>query len=133
VAIHRSRQITIGIARPFDVVYPFLAKPENFSRWASGLGDGLTQLPNGLWRAESPNGPVEIRFSPENDYGVLDHTILAPDGASVYMPMRAYANGDGTEIVLSLFRMPHMSSEEFERDAEWVGRDLLALKTLLED
>jgi hypothetical protein len=131
--LHRSRQITIGIARPLDVVYPFLAKPENFARWASGLGDGLKPLANGNWHAESPNGPVEIHFSHGNEYGILDHTIMAPDGATVYVPMRAYGNGDGTEIVLTLFRLPHMTSEEFERDAEWVNRDLLALKTLLED
>jgi len=133
MALFRSRQITIGIARPLDVVYPFLAKPENFVRWASGLGDGLKPLPNGNWQAQTPGGPAEIHFSHGNQYGILDHTVMAPDGTSVYMPMRAYANGDGTEIVVTLFRQPTMLSEEFERDAETVGRDLLALKTLLED
>ena len=133
MALFRSRQITIGIARPLDVVYPFLAKPENFARWASGLGDGLKPLANGNWRADTPNGPVEIRFSDGNEYGVLDHTVMAPDGASVYMPMRAYSNGDGTEIVVTVFRRPDMTGEEFDGDAEWVGRDLLVLKTLLED
>ena len=132
MAIYRSRQITIGIIQPIDVVYPFLAKPENFPRWASGLGDALKPNADGTWQAEGPNGPVQIRFTPINEYGILDHHVTAA-GALIYMPMRVYANGDGTEIVMTLFRQPAMTSEEFERDAEWIGRDLLALKTLLED
>jgi hypothetical protein len=34
--------------------------------------------------------------------------------------------------VLTLFRQPGMSDEKFAADADWVGRDLLAAKKLLE-
>jgi hypothetical protein len=34
--------------------------------------------------------------------------------------------------MLTLFRLPDMSDADFARDAEWVARDLAALKVLLE-
>jgi hypothetical protein len=131
--LHRSRQITVAIAQPLDMVYLFLAKPENFPRWASGLGEAFEPAGDGLWGAQTPNGPVHIRFTPQNDYGVLDHHVIPPEGDPVYMPMRVYANGTGCEVVVTVFRLPDMRLEDFERDAEWVQNDLLALKTLLEE
>lgn len=41
-------------------------------------------------------------------------------------------NGEGTEVELVLFRLPQMSDAEFEEDATAVGRDLAALKAVLE-
>jgi hypothetical protein len=46
--------------------------------------------------------------------------------------MRVIANGTGSEVLLTLFRLPDMTVEAFARDAEWVERDLKALKELLE-
>jgi hypothetical protein len=46
--------------------------------------------------------------------------------------MRVLANGDGAEVVFSLFQRPGMSDEEFARDADWVARDLQILKACLE-
>jgi hypothetical protein len=36
-------------------------------------------------------------------------------------------------VVFSLVQRPELSDEEFARDAEWVAKDLAALKALLED
>ena len=46
--------------------------------------------------------------------------------------MRIVANGTGCEVTFTLFRQPGMSAEQFAADAEWVSRDLAALKALLE-
>jgi hypothetical protein len=46
--------------------------------------------------------------------------------------MRVIANGTGSEVLFTLFRLPDMTAEAFARDAEWVERDLKALKALLE-
>jgi hypothetical protein len=46
--------------------------------------------------------------------------------------MRVIANGDGSEVVLTLIRLPDVTDEQFASDAEWVERDLRALKALLE-
>jgi hypothetical protein len=46
--------------------------------------------------------------------------------------MRTVANGTGTEVLFTLFRVQGMSDEKFAADAQWVTRDLNALKALLE-
>ncbi len=83
------------------------------------------------WTAEGPEGPIRIRFTGRNAFGVMDHTIDAGTGPKIYVPLRVIANGEGAEVLLTLFRQPGMSDEKFAADAEWVQRDLLALKALV--
>ena len=45
---------------------------------------------------------------------------------------RVIADGAGSEVLFTLFRLPDTTDETFARDAEWVERDLRALKALLE-
>jgi hypothetical protein len=46
--------------------------------------------------------------------------------------MRVFPNGDGAEVLLTIFRRPGTSDEKFGEDTQWVRRDLEALKALLE-
>jgi hypothetical protein len=75
---------------------------------------------------------VRVTFSERNRFGVLDHSVMLPDGKSVYVPLRVAAQGDGCELVLTLFRQADMSDEKFAEDAQWVMRDLQAAKQILE-
>jgi hypothetical protein len=126
-----ARNLSVSINRSAAEAYEFLSVPENFSRWASGLGASLRRAGGG-WIAETPEGPATVRFSERNAFGVLDHWVTPARGATVYIPLRVIANGDGCELVLTLFRQPDMSDEKFAADAEWVRRDLLAAKRILE-
>jgi uncharacterized protein YndB with AHSA1/START domain len=130
--LQRVRHISVGIARPPDEVYAFLADPENFPKWASGLGHSFRHVGGMEWLAETPTGAMRVRFSERNRYGVLDHAVVPDNGEPMHNPMRVIANRDGSEVVFTLFQRPGMSDEEFGRDAEWVTRDLNALKALLE-
>jgi hypothetical protein len=105
--------------------------PENFPKWASGLGKSLRQAGED-WIAETPEGPATVRFSERNSLGVLDHSVELPRGTSVYIPLRLVAKADGCELVLTLFRQPDMSDEKFAADAQWVMRDLNVAKRILE-
>ena len=67
-----------------------------------------------------------------NPWGVLDHHVTLPTGAVVYSPMRVVANGAGSEVSFTLFRLPGVLDEQFAADATWVQRDLHALKRVLE-
>lgn len=127
----QSKTLSIYIERPQSQVYEFLAEPAHFAQWASGLGNGL-QPDGGDWIAQTEAGPVRVQFTPRNAYGVLDHRVLLPDGSAVEVPMRAIANGEGCEVLLTLLRQPAMSDAQFASDADWVLRDLQALKMLLE-
>jgi hypothetical protein len=126
-----SRTISIRINRPADVVYDFTSVPQNFLTWASGLGKSLTKTDGG-WIAETPQGQMKVRFTERNRFGVLDHYVTLESGLEIYIPMRVISNGTGSEVLFTLFRLPDMSDEKFAEDAEWVKRDLDALKNLLE-
>jgi hypothetical protein len=52
-------------------------------------------------------------------------------GPEIYVPMRVIPNGDGAEVLFTLFRQPDMSDAKFAADAEWAGCDLLVLKALV--
>jgi len=111
--------------------YNFLARPENFPKWASGLAGSLAES-GGEWLAQTPQGPMKVRFSERNAFGVLDHWVYPAPGVEIHVPLRVIANGDGCELVLTLFRQPGMTDEKFAADADWVMRDLMAAKALLE-
>jgi hypothetical protein len=136
-----SLYLSIWIDRDPGAVYNFLHRPENFPLWASGLASGLRPAPasgdrpaadSGDWLAAGPEGEVRIRFSPRNDHGVADHWVFLPVGQVVFVPLRVIANGSGSEVTLTLFRLAEMSDEIFARDADWVRRDLARLKEVLE-
>ena len=125
------RKLSISINRAPAEVYEFLSQPENFPKWASGLGTALRQ-DGADWVVETPAGTARVRFSERNSHGVLDHAVRLPSGASVYVPLRVVPAGAGCELVLTVFRRPEMSDEKFAADAEWVMRDLLTAKRILE-
>lgn len=127
-----SRTLSVRIERNRDSAYAFLAEPTNFPRWASGLCSAIQPLDDALWLAQTPQGPLRVRFSPRNDFGVLDHEVLPPEAPPIHIPLRLIGNGDGCELQLTLLRQPEMDDATFERDAQWVQRDLGAIKALLE-
>ncbi|MBN3806343.1 SRPBCC family protein [Paraburkholderia sp. Ac-20336] len=126
-----SKIISITIQRSLKDVYDFTAWPASFARWASGLGKPLGNEGN-VWHFEGENGLAKIRFTEPNEYGVLDHYVELPDGSEIYIPMRIIANGTGSEVQFTLFRVPGMSDDKFAADEQWIVRDLNKLKALLE-
>ena len=126
-----SRNLSVSIDRDAAEAYEFLSVPENFPKWASGLG--ALRKADGDWIAETPDGPMKIRFSEHNAFGVLDHWVFPAPDTVIYIPMRIVRNGAGCELIFTLFRLSGMTQEKFDADAEWVLRDLRAAKQLLEE
>lgn len=85
-----------------------------------------------MWLADGADGPVRIRFTSQNSYGVMDHFVDVGDGQEVHVPLRVVQNGDCAEVMLTLFRQPDMDDERFAADIKWINRDLKALKALVE-
>ena len=125
------RYLSVSIDLEPEAVYAFTSNPENLPRWAAGLGQGVERAGK-HWEVITEQGTVGLRFTPHNAYGVLDHTVVLADGTEVYVPMRVMPNGDGSEVMLVLFRQPGMDDAEFARDAGLMQNDLLTLKALLE-
>jgi hypothetical protein len=127
-----SRTISISIPRDWQYVYESVWRPQDFTQWASGLSKSRLERDEAeWWKTEGPDGPIRIRFSDHNAFGVMDHYVDLGTGSEIYVPMRIVANVEGAEVLFTLFRQPGMSDEKFAADAEWVARDLLALKALI--
>ncbi|MFG2045612.1 SRPBCC family protein [Dactylosporangium sp. NPDC048998] len=126
-----SRHLSVYIDRPVSKVYAFASDPANLPQWAPGLGSSVAEV-DGAWFVETGEGRVRVTFAPHNEYGVLDHEVLTPSGETVYVPLRAIADGDGCEVVFTLRRTAGMTDAEFERDAALINGDLALLKKVLE-
>jgi hypothetical protein len=126
-----SLHLSTYVDRPAAEVYAYAGDPAHLPHWAAGLS-GSVERRDGRWFADSPMGEVEVRFAPENAYGVLDHDVTLPDGTTVVNPMRVLPDAGGCEVVFTLRRRPGMTEEEFATDAAAVRADLAALRALLE-
>ncbi|MHB8138439.1 MAG: SRPBCC family protein [Smithellaceae bacterium] len=131
VKFKEVRYLSVSIEREPEAVYAFASNPENLPQWASGLGQGVKHAGE-HWEVQTQEGTVGLRFTPYNEYGVLDHTVVLSDGTEIYVPMRVMPNGKGSEVMLGLFRQPEMDDAAFARDAGLVQNDLRTLKALLE-
>jgi hypothetical protein len=126
-----SLHISERIDRPVDEVYAYAVDPANLPEWASGLGNAVENV-DGRWYVETRAGRVGFAFVERNAFGVLDHEVTLPSGDVIYNPMRVIRDADGCEAVFTLRRVPDMSDEEFERDANAVAADLARLKKIVE-
>jgi hypothetical protein len=124
--------ISISIERDWRQAYETIWRPQAFPGWASGLSNASLRQAHDRWIAQGPNGPITIRFTGHNEFGVMDHVVELDDGVQVYVPLRVIQHGAGAEVLLTLFRQPDMSDVKFAADADWIRRDLQALKALLE-
>ena len=128
----RSRHVSVVIHRPPSEVYAFASDPDHLARWAGGLASSEVTRDGDALVVESPMGEVRIVFSEANTYGVLDHVVTTPDGATTYNPLRVVAHPEGAEITFTV-RQLALTDDELERDAATVQGDLERLKGLLEE
>ena len=130
--IFPAKHISVSINRSPKDVYDFAANPENLTKWAAGLANAALSRSGDWWVTMSSMGEVKVKFVHGNVYGVMDHDVVLPSGDINHNPFRVVKNGDGSEVIFTLYRTPQMTDAEFDRDAEMVGKDLLKLKTILE-
>jgi hypothetical protein len=126
-----AQHVSVSINRPPDQVYAFVSNPANLPKWAAGLSGSIENV-NGDWIAESPMGRVKVQFAAYNSFGILDHEVTLPSGVMVSNPMRVFANGEGSELIFTVYRRPGIPDQEFAEDVQAVRNDLEVLKTFLE-
>lgn len=125
-----ARQISVSIQSSPEIVYKFASDPLNMPKWAEGLSKSTMVKSGDEWIAESPMGKVKVKFTPQNNLGVIDHDVTIPSGEVVHNPLRVLKNGKGSEVVFTLYRRPGVSDQEFESDAKAVAKDLETLKNI---
>ncbi|HEY4655195.1 MAG TPA: hypothetical protein VIH22_11815 [Cyclobacteriaceae bacterium] len=124
------RNISVSINKSAAEVYQFASNAENFPKWVDFVKSITRQ--GDFWIGETGNGSIKIRFSPLNDFGIIDHQVTLSGGETVNNPMRVVANDKGCEFIFTLFRMPGRTAREFDEDANAVAKDLQKLKEILE-
>lgn len=129
--IYPSTTISVQIALEPAAVYAFVAALENFPAWATTFCRSIRKKEES-WVMETSLGPMSIRLAPKNSLGVLDHYVTPAAGETLYVPLRVVANGSGSEVLFTLFRLPGVADEDYAADAALVRRDLATLKKVLE-
>ena len=120
--------LSIDLEQNAHELYERIWRPLDFLRWASGMcGAGLKQ-DGAIWTGEGMEGPLRVRFTEHNKFGIMDHYVSHAGEPEVYVPLRVIANGEAATVLLTLFRQPYMTDGMFATDSEWVKRDLEALK-----
>ncbi|KQP56129.1 SRPBCC family protein [Agreia sp. Leaf283] len=127
-----SRHVSRVISASPQAVYGFASNVDNLPIWASGLAHSEVTREGDTLRVDSPMGRVSVRFVAPNEFGILDHDVTLPSGATVTNPLRVIAHPDGAEIIFTL-RPLDLSDDEFDRDTATVGEDLDHLRALVED
>jgi len=125
-----SCTVSISIKRPVADVYAYLADPANFPQWSLFIREIRREGDD--WLATTPSGSVLMRFTPPNEFGILDHYVTVSPELQVYVPLRVVANGeDGSEVLFTIFRLPGMDEAQFAADIALVRTDLAGLQLAL--
>jgi hypothetical protein len=132
----KSRTLSVSINSKPKTIYEFVLNLENFSRWAK-MACRSIKLLNGEWIAETPQGQAKVRITERNDLGILDHYVRLLSSPNidedVFVPMRIVQNGDGSEVIFTVFQLPDMSEDKYAEDIKMVEQDLQNLKRTIEE
>lgn len=126
-----SQTISVFIGQCPADAYAFISDPANLPQWATAFCKSIAQSA-GVWIADTSVGSVHIKFVDRNQLGVLDHHVALPSGTVVYVPMRVIPNRDGSEVMVTLLRLPDTTDTQFAKDGRMVEQDLQTLKNILE-
>ncbi len=127
----KSITLSISIDCKSRKVYRFVSSLVNLPKWAPAFCLSIKKSKKN-WIAQTTQGQVQIRMEQKNNLGVLDHYITLSKGKEALVPMRVVERGAASEVTFTLFQLPGMPEEDFERDIKLVGQDLKSLKRILE-
>jgi hypothetical protein len=127
----KSQTLTISINCTPAKVYEFVSNAENLPKWANTFVKSARKETSG-WVIETELGSMKVRFVEKNRFGVLDHYLTPPGGQEFAVSMRVIPNGEGSEMIFTIFQRPGMTEEAFAKDAELVTKDLASLKAVME-
>jgi hypothetical protein len=130
--MNKSKTMSASIKSDHKTVYDFVSNLENLPRWASSTFPSIKEV-KGEWVVDSPNGRNKVMITEKNNFGILDHYVKLTSGVEVYVPMRVIKNGDGSEVLLTVFQAPEMTDDGYAKDLQTVEKDLNHLRTLIEE
>lgn len=127
----KSTTLSISIQCEPKKVYAFMADPTHLPLWGKTFCRSVKKT-DGEWVIETPQGPTKIRVAEKNDLGVVDYYLEPPSGGVAFVPMRVVPNSGGSEVIFTVFQLPHATEESYQNDIRLVKQDLKGLKQYLE-
>jgi hypothetical protein len=131
MTIHRTAVVHTSIQAPPEDVVAVLSNLEHWKTWGPWIRSVARSSPRD-WTLETDAGVMKVHFVEPNSFGVLNHEVRLESGITVTNGMRVMPNGTGSELVMVLFQLPQVSTQEFERDIQAVTGDLARLKQAVE-
>ena len=124
-----SHTVGVTVAADPATVYDYLIDPRNLPAWATGLAKAVYYR-DGQWVVDSGNGEWIVEYVERNALGVADHLVTQPDGSQQLNPMRVLPNGDGSEVLFTLFRAEALDDEHWQELIATITADLQTLRDL---
>lgn len=128
-----SEAISIVIEQPFDEVYRFLVDPLNFPSWGPAQNSDMRHLGAGDWLVDFHQGPMILRFTEPNLYGVLNYRIFRPGDAPGHLvSVRLLPVGEACELTMIWRQRPGVSDQQFAAEGAGIRSYFVRIKALLE-
>jgi hypothetical protein len=127
----RSDTQTLIVDTPKEVLFDFLATPENLPKWAVKFCHAIRPRDKTSWWVQGCMGEIPIRFSTDPVSGVIDYHMPAPTGEGV-IPSRVVPVGNRSAYVFTQFQPPGMADDAFQEQVEALKEELQVLKRLME-
>lgn len=129
--IARSCIKSVDIQAPLARVFGFLADPMNWPRYAVVNLREVSPGADGWCKAVTKFGEGEIKVTPVEELGILDHIWKDPQ-ASWKVYSRAVPNGSGTTVMFTLFQPGIMTDAQFDDSMAQMSIEMAELKAVLE-
>jgi len=125
---------SIGIDKPADVVFAFVADPANLPKWTSAFKSANSSSAELV----TPNGavPISLETITHDGHGTIDWKMTFPDGAVGMAYSRVTPDGADQSVYSFVLMAPPVPLEMLEgalgAQMEILAEELIALKGLLE-
>jgi RNA recognition motif-containing protein len=119
--------LTASLPQDAQTLFAWIADPENLPKWHTSFCRSLRKE-NGSLIAESPRGPVPVRFIRDDRTLVLDLLAEVAEGIELTNAIRILSNGEGSEIVWTLVKADGLSEAVFHEQVRWAGSALQNLR-----
>lgn len=129
--IARSAIKSTDIQATPEKVYEFLADPMNWPQYAVVNLRSVSPGENGWFKVVTKFGEGELKVNGVKDLGLFDHVWKDPQ-ATWQVYSRVVPNGGGSTVMMTLFKPPAMSDQQFDHSMKEMDIEMAKLKEILE-
>lgn len=123
---------TVTINRSAASVFAFLARGENWPRFAIHNIFSIRPDREGDWIIGTPRGTGRLRLKTTASFGIVDHEFIDAQEGRWEVPARVVPTGNASVFMMTLTKPEPMSEQDFQQGMLLLDEELATLKQLLE-